>query len=42
MLAPPPAPEQPAELAYLGSGEYLADLAAAGLHPARFAAFDAA
>lgn len=30
-----------AELAYLASTEYLADLAAAGLHPARFAAFDA-
>jgi len=31
-----------AELAYLASAEYLTDLAAAGLHPARFAAFDAA
>lgn len=30
-----------AELAYLASAEYLADLAAAGLRPARFAAFDA-
>lgn len=30
-----------AELAYLASAEYLTDLAAAGLHPARFAAFDA-
>lgn len=29
-----------AELAYLASAEYLADLAAAGLRPARFAAFD--
>ena len=28
-------------VAYLASAEYLTDLAAAGLHPARFAAFDA-